>query len=359
MAVATTARGNNNQPHRVLLVSVPRTASNLLLRILNIPNQPNILTSPKAGYFFYDAFMTAGRNGRIDKPVDQWTADAKSATKASIQKCFNELEEYSTRARAENKIMFAKEHAFWFLNPCVFTSNMDGAEKPDPELLKEFHVSMPERYGSSQTFSANNKTVMPDEYLRTWQLAFIIRHPALAWPSMYRAMQKLSKAGFIDDDDIKGFSITNLSMEWTRKLFDWCLEQPDESVAPLVIDANDVIHNPGAVVKFCEKAGLDTASMQFEWNGSEKKSENWADENTNTGNPEELALHTNAASIMFSTLEESTGVVKDKAPVSVDVDAEVAKWRVEFGEEVAELLEKATRDSMPDYEYLMANRVTV
>lgn len=355
MAVTTNTPENNDQPHRVLIVSVPRTASNLLLKILNIPKQPNVLTNPKGGYFFYDAFMTASENGRIGKPLEQWTVDEKSETKGAIQRCFNELEDYSSRARADNKIMFAKEHAFWFLNPRFFTGNINSAE--EQENAKEFNVSTPERYGPSQTFSANNKTVMPDEYLRTWQLAFIIRHPALAWPSMYRAMQKMSKAGVIEDDDVKGVSVKNMSMEWTRKLFDWCLEQPDESVAPLVIDANDVIHNRGAVIRFCEKVGLDTASMQFEWTGSAKKSE--TTESTNVGEPGELAFRKNTVSIMLSTLQESTGVVKDKAPVSVDIDEEVAKWRVEFGDEIAELLEKATRDSMPDYEYLKANRVTV
>ncbi|EKV13445.1 hypothetical protein PDIG_38270 [Penicillium digitatum PHI26] len=358
MAIATEVPENNGKPHRVLLVSIPRTASNLFLKILNIHNQPNVLTSQKGGDFFYDAFMTVSRDGRVDKPLDEWTTDARSETKAIIQRCFNNLEDYSTRARSENKIMFAKEHAFWFLNPGFFTSPSSSAPMPSPEQLEEFRVSMPDQYGPSQTFSANNKTVLPDEYLRTWQIAFIIRHPALAYPSMYRAMQKLSQSGFIDDDDIKGMSFTNMSLEWTRKLFDWCLEQPDEPVTPLVVDANDIIHHPGAVVKFCEKTGLNTASMQFEWNSSEK-SVNETPESADYGEPAELTLHRNASSIMFSTLAESTGVVKDKAPLSVDVDAEVAKWRVEFGDEVAELLEKATRDSMSDYEYLKANRVTV
>lgn len=358
MTITTIAPKNNDQPHRVLLVSIPRTASNLLLKILNIQNQPNVLTSQKSGYFFYDAFMKSRMVGGSHKPLDQWTTDEKREIKAAIQQCFNNLEDYSTRADAEKKIMFAKEHAFWFVNPGFFTSGVDGAPTPGPEQLKEFHASIPKRYGSSQTFSANNKTFMSDEYLRTWQLAFIIRHPALVYPSLYRAMQKMSKVGIIDEDGIKGVSVTNMTMEWTRKLFDWCLEQPDESVTPLVIDANDVIHNPGAVVKFCEKAGMDTASMQFEWNDSKKISENWMT-GVNTATPGEVDRAKIAAGIMLSTLEESTGVVKNKAPVSVDIDAEVAKWRVEFGDEIAELLEKSTRDSMPNYEYLKANRVTV
>jgi hypothetical protein len=347
----------NNDPNRLLLISVPRTASNLLLKVLNIRNQPNVITSPKGGYFFYDAFMTAGKDGRLNKPLSEWTTTEKTQVRDAFQLGLGDLEEYSTKARGENKIMFAKEHAFWFLNPGFF-SNMNHGVADDQDL-KTFQVSMPESYGSSHTFSANNKTVLPDEYLRTWQLAFVIRHPALAWPSMYRAMQKMSKAGYLDDDGVKGVSITNMSMQWTRKLFDWCLEQPDAPVTPLVIDANDVIHNPGAVIKFCERAGLDTGSMQFEWSSNEKKSDTWTHDLANIGNAEESARQRTAASIMLSTLEDSTGIVKDKAPKSIDIDAEVAKWRVEFGDEIAELLEKATHDAMPDYEYLKANRVTV
>jgi hypothetical protein len=45
--------------------------------------------------------------------------------------------------------------------------------------------------------------------------------------------------------------------------------------------------------------------------------------------------------------------------VSIDIDAEAAKWKVEFGEEIAQMIEKAVRDSMPDYEYLKARRITV
>lgn len=351
---ATLNTKNNHEPsRRILLVSVPRTASNLLLKILNIPNQPGILTNPRAGYFFHGAFEAAAKNGRLEKPLSQWTAEEKSETKAAFQDGLDELEAYTTRARAENKTMFAKEHAFWFLNPGAFTGCLNNTDSTDD--LSEFHVSVPEYYGSTQTFSTNNNTVFSDEYLRTWRLAFIIRHPALAWPSMYRAMQKMSKAGFVDDDGVKGISIANMTLEWTRKLYDWCSAQPDESVTPLVIDANDVILNPGAVAKFCEMAGLDAASMQFEWSGATKC--DGISDCAKSGDAHEEKRRQGHA-IFLSTLNDSTGVVKDKAQV-VDIDTEVAKWRVEFGDEIAGMIEKATRDSMSDYEYLKEHSITV
>ena len=357
--MAITRPEQNDQPNRLLLISVPRTASNLLLKILNIPNQPNVLTSPKGGYFFFDAFMAAGKEGRLNKPLSQWTDNDKTEVQNAFQISLDNLEAYSARARAENKIIFAKEHAFWVTNPGVFTSMRDGSNKADD--MKSFHVTTPDSYGAP-TFSAHNDTILPDQYLRTWKLAFIIRHPALAWPSLYRAMQKISQAGYMDEDGIKGMGMANMSMSWTRQLFDWAMEQPDVPSQPLVIDANDVIHNPAVVVRFCELAGLDTGSMQFEWGGNgvvEKKSETWSADRASVGDAAEIKRQRSAAAIMLSTLEGSTGIVKDKAPAGVDVDVEVAKWKVEFGDEVAAVLEKATRDAMDDYEYLKERRITV
>jgi hypothetical protein len=307
-----------------------------------------------------DAFMASGKEGRLEKPLSQWTESDKTEVKNAFQSSVDELEAYSARARAENKIMFAKEHAFWITNPGVFTSMRSGSSNVEDN--KSFHINMPENYGAP-TFSPHNDTILPDQYLRTWKLAFIIRHPALAWPSLYRAMLKISQAGYMDEDGIKGMSLSNMSFKWTRRLFDWAMEQPDVPTQPLVIDANDVVHNPAAVVRFCELAGLDTASMQFEWGGNgavEKKSDLWTvDRNGTAGDAAELERQKNAAAIMLSTIEGSTGILKDKAPSDVDVDAEIRKWKVEFGEEAAALLEKATRDAMDDYEYLKERRIKV
>lgn len=165
-------------------------------------------------------------------------------------------------------------------------------------------------------------------------------------------MVKISKLGFLDDDGVKGASLSNMTLTWTRKLFDWCLEQPDEPTVPLVIDAHDVIHNPDSVLRFCEAAGLDTDAIQFEWGGENdrKKSDTWVPSDP-TG------MHQQTAHIMLSTLEASKGIVKDKAPAIVDIEAEAEKWRSEFGNEVAGLIEKAVWDAMPDYEHLRERRV--
>lgn len=344
--------GDNQK--RVLLVSVPRTASNLLLKILNISGQPNVHTSPSEGYFLYKAYMAAIANNRLMTPLGEWAAEDKAEVRNAFQASIDRLEDFTATAREKKNIMFTKEHAFWLVNPGFFCN---GAHGTSEEYLKTFQVTMPESYGASQTFSSKNKTVLSDEYLRTWKPAFIIRHPALAWPSMYRAMIKMRDSGIIEDEDVKGASITNMSFHWTRELFEWYLEQADASVAPLVIDAHQVIHDRAAVAKFSELAGLDPASLRFEWDSNTNKSDNWAPTG-NGENAEVVAKQRKSASIMASTLEGSSGIEKAKAPESVDIDVEVGKWKVEFGEEAAQTLEKATRDAMPDYEYLKSKRVT-
>lgn len=345
-------------PRRLLLVSVPRTASNLLLKILNIHKQPNFLTSPKGGYFYFPAFTSAALGDQLTKSAEQWTVEEKQALNGSFQSCFDDLEEYSARAQGENKTMFTKEHAFWLFSPASFQKMITGRD--DAEFAKAFRVQIPEEYGTTQTYSPSNETVLSDEYLRSWQLAFIIRHPALAWPSMYRAMTKIAAEGFMDEDGVKGTSLTNMSFRWTRMLYDWCMEQPDVPTPPPVIDAHDLIHSPEVVLKVCEQTGLDKSVLQFEWSDkdAEKKSNHWMSASRDAS-ADEQDMHRRAASIMLSSLEGSTGVLKDKAPTNIDIKAEVEKWKGEFGEEVAQLIEKAVWDAMPDYEYLKARRVTV
>ncbi|KAK4168225.1 hypothetical protein QBC43DRAFT_309902 [Cladorrhinum sp. PSN259] len=376
---------------RLFLVSVPRTASNLLVRVLNIKNQPNVLTNPSSGYFFKEAYLTAASKGyhNVSESPDQSATDhpsdssqLKSEIRDTYQRCLDTLEAASAQASRENKVVFTKEHAFWFVNPATMKGD-DSSEDNDGSRAREqdcFRLDFPQEiYGQAQTFSENNKTLFPDEYLSTWQFAFIIRHPALAWPSMYRAMQGMAKIGMLDEDGIKGSMVTNMTWRWSRKLFEWCDEkQASMGVAPpLILDAYDVIHNPDVVLNFCEKTGLDKSVVQFEWGNDAglsnykpepraqplpQESQNGhgdGDVSNNSDEDEAREKELAAVNLMTSTLRASKGVIKDKTPAVVDIDAEIEKWKEEFGPEGAALIEKTVRDTMPDYEYLRERSLKV
>jgi hypothetical protein len=325
------------------------------VKILNVHKQPNLLTNQKGGYFFFPAFVQAAQDGHLAKAPADWSNEDVEVVREGIQSCTDTLEQWSAKARDENKVLFAKEHAFWVVNPASFQEAITGNDAT--EFSKKFRINT-DAYGPEQSYSSSNKTTLSDQYLRSWQMAFIIRHPALAWPSMYRAMVKIAAEGFMDEDGIKGSTKTNMSLRWSRMLYDWCLEQPDVPIAPPVIDAHDLIHNPEVVLQLCEQTGLDKSVVQFEWDSDDtKKSNKWAPTDPNAS-PDEDHLHNRAAAIMLSSIEASKGIIKDKAPASIDIAAEAAKWKIEFGDEVAQVIEKAVWDSMPDYEYLRSKRIT-
>lgn len=352
MTMTTTTTTTDNK--RLLLVSVPRTASNFLVKILNIHHQPKVRTNAKAGYFFYDAYMASSVRGHSqpsspNPETPNTSTGYKTTIRTAFQECLSTIEQQSKKAQEDGKMFFTKEHAFWFVNPAVIRTDVDDA------ALDAFRLDIPGEYGPSKTFTEGNNTVLPDEYLRTWQIAFVIRHPALAWPSMYRAMQKIAKLGFLDDDGVKGASFENMTLKWTRMLFDWCYRQPDEMKLPVIIDAHDVIHHPAAVLQFCEKTGLDPAFVQMEWEDSAPgatSSSGFSEKDPAAIADSSDKMNKEAAKVMLSTLNASKGVVKDKAPMTVDIPAEAEKWRAEFGDDVGALIEKAVWDAMPDYEYL-------
>ncbi|OJJ99121.1 hypothetical protein ASPACDRAFT_52597 [Aspergillus aculeatus ATCC 16872] len=354
---------------RLLLVSVPRTASNLLLKVLNIHSQPALHTNNKGGYFFFDAFTAAAQSSVLTTPPATWAPATVAQVRSVFQSCFDALETFSAEAATNGKRAFAKEHAFWFANPVSFhpTDPEDSASSASDDADRKeadenlFRLPLPSTYGptTTATFSSGNETIFPDEYLRTWRLAFIIRHPALAFPSFYRAMRKVGETGYLVDDEetLRGTLATNMSLRWTRGLVEWCLRQkPGEEV--LLLDAHDLIHEPAAVRRFCRLAGLDEGVVKWEWGVGEPHQRRGKKEEEEQGVlTQEQRDYYAAARIMLSTLEGSSGVMKEKTPAAVDVRAEVKKWRAEFGEEVAAMLERAVEEAMPDYEFLRGRRV--
>lgn len=367
-------------PRRILLVSSPRTASNLLLRILNLKDQPHALTNEIGGYFFFPAFTTSAKDGRLAKTRDQWTDEDRKDVQSAYQVCVDQLEDWSARAAKEDKILFAKEHAFWIFDPtsihklgataCGAGEAANGNKQHEPL----FRLQFPSSYGACDTWSDPNETALPDEYLRTWRMAFIIRHPALMCASFYRAMKKMIRLGILKEDELPALFATNMSFQWPRMLYDWSVAQGIAGLKPLILDANDVIHNPEVVVKFSEQIGLDSSKLVFEWEANKPKNENGSQQNGAHENDTQRAegpkdnasssfdrlqdfKNEDAKQIMLGSLTASSGVLKEKAPETVDIAAEATKWKEEFGEEGACMVEKAVRAAMADYEYLKERRV--
>ncbi|KAL2115897.1 hypothetical protein VTJ04DRAFT_10152 [Mycothermus thermophilus] len=334
------------QPRRILLLSLPRTASNLLVRVLNIPSQPGLLTNPAGGYFFLKPAVLPLQ--RFRKPAHAWTSEERAILRSCYQEALDEMEAMSSRAaEAEGgeRALFAKEHVNFFVDPDVSDPGPDGVGEKG-----SFRLPLPEKYrvgeNAEGTWGSWNKTIFPDEYWATWRMVFVIRHPALTFPSMYRTVVgELVSRGILEEGVAKLDVLKNMTYKWTRIMFDFAVSKAREDEAfpePVIIDAQEIVNDPGAVRKYCVAAGLDPDVVRFEWEAEDVKGKKFDDR----------AGDAQTHRIFLGTLLESKGLIKAKAPPKVDVEVEKVKWRDEFGEEVAMMLEGRVREAMEDYEYL-------
>lgn len=209
-------------PRRFYLITHPRTASNLLVRILALNDQPAVQkhkANAGGGYFFLPATHLEGNLGLRGKNLDYWTEDEKNQMREKVQECFNNMEEYVATAQANDKIAFIKEHSLLLIEPTAKTRVLSG--KANCQDLP-WTVQVPGKYGSKLTRSPLNQTLFPDEVLGTWLPTFLVRHPALVLPSQYRAMRDIK----VIDTNVKDNSPLEiaLSFRWIRSLYDWWSE---------------------------------------------------------------------------------------------------------------------------------------
>ncbi|KAK2734496.1 hypothetical protein FQN57_001660 [Myotisia sp. PD_48] len=342
---------------RIYLITHPRTASNLLVQVLGLEDQPKVTARPHAGYYFLDTLYYLGSKGLRGKHIDQWTEEEKTQTRAVYQKGYNEMEKYLDEAKAEGRIAVVKEHANLLIEPSHQTKFFFNVDKVNEAPLT---LDVSNQVGTDVSRTPLNETVFPDEFLLSWKPVFLIRHPALVFPSYYRCMDDIDHMMKKDADgkrtgsleDVKPDLKIGMSFHCTRALYDWYSQKlskagtsssVDTNTWPLVIDADDVIGEPEAVLKLADIMGLDREKLKFKWDpiSTEEKQKRYNDMEKR----------------MLSTLNESTGIMKDKIASNIDIEAESVKWKKEFGEIDGQKMYNWVKEAMPDYEYLKARKI--
>ncbi|GAB1198659.1 hypothetical protein APSETT444_007987 [Aspergillus pseudonomiae] len=310
--------------------------------MLSLEQQENAISNEKGGYFFWDSFIKGRTTNSTYTPIEDWTTQQTEEMQQVFQDDFNRWESTSRLAESQGKLFFAKEHIQWFADPAAISDHLSHSESHTPSPV---NIKIPTSYGTPHEFSPNNLTIFPDHYLETWRLTFLIRHPALAFPSFYRAMRELEKEEFAQPHEMRPLMELNATLRWTRLLYDWCCQHQGEANIgcardtryPLVLDAQDIIHHPDILAR-------------SEWNVPNQKVENGTTKKTSHRSPEK---------VMKSTLENSSHVLKNRTPIIVDIGVERKGWDQEFGIDFGEQMEKWVREAMPDYNYLRARRLRV
>ncbi|KAJ4247464.1 hypothetical protein NW762_013139 [Fusarium torreyae] len=323
----TTTATSATTSTRHLLVTSPRTASNLLVRILNLEGQ-GVRPIKSNGYFFIPSM---GKRYELQsKPMLEWTPEERKDIDEIEQQCFNNMMSYINEAEKEDQLVLFKEHAL-LLNHPFFESEFahgKGTTIGEATVL------------GSGTRSDLNKTVLSDELLRTFKPTFLIRHPALSLASMFRA----ARSEALGRPDKEPSSVER-SAFWIRSLFDFYQAQGGNGGEhPLVLDADDMMISPELMLKYARVAGLNPDKLRFSW---EKASE------------EALSTMNARSRMMLSSLNDSDKVDLSKVAGDIDISEEAVKWRKEFGDENGDKLESWVREAMPDYEYMRSKRLTI
>ncbi|PLB34773.1 uncharacterized protein BDW47DRAFT_120123 [Aspergillus candidus] len=328
---------------RIFLFAQPRTTSYLLTQMLGLKGQPRVHWEPSCVSVFAPI---AGLLIELeDKPVEQWTADEKSRVRAGFQQAFDALDRYLRDGETRDKIVFAKDHCNLMWNPAAGDGKRSTAPG-DPY----FTVGPPDEVVDEAT-TVKNPTILPDGYLGSWIPVFLIRHPALVFPSFCRGALEAAAQSTLCHDRMKiGKHLREqLSFSYTRCLYDWYTNYFREMgekdgaspTSPVLLDSSDLINEPRLVFALAEKLGLDQSKVQFTWDSG---GYSYADESKN---------------IFRRTLNSSTGVIKNKAVVDPNMVVLEQKWKEEFGDELKDVISNCVRAAMPDYEYLRDKRLRI
>ncbi|KAK3191507.1 hypothetical protein K4F52_002322 [Lecanicillium sp. MT-2017a] len=300
----------------VFLFSHPRTASNLLCRLLS--DQPGWAQS---SYHFADAF-TFARKSFNWAPYEDITSEQRQEFENLLQKGLSKLEQ--ARASAAEESMWSEPSASTaMLRQTLSSQRSNGARQCNP-------------------------TFFPDDLLTSWLPVFIIRHPALVFESWYRAEIRVRPTDISD----KSFAYFT-TFRYSRELYDWFLSDEAASAnqedsfpttrqsEPIVIDADDVIENR-SLEKLCELCNMDPSLIKFKWEV--------------TSPPDDPNLCPVYKSYL-SGLWMSTSVDPSKSSQGIDMAVKQRQWSEEFGSEVADALTQLVERALPDYNYLTSKKI--
>jgi hypothetical protein len=151
-------------PKRMFLLTTPRTASNLLTKILNLDEQPNILSHSNRELFFAPTMKWRLGPAQLGaKPISEWTDEQKEGLKGTFQACADGLVKVLRDAEEKGKDVYLKEHVNFMLDPVG-----ESRWAYNDEYASELPWTVSVDGLSNESHSEGNVTVLGDEFMKSW-----------------------------------------------------------------------------------------------------------------------------------------------------------------------------------------------
>lgn len=346
----TTAQSYSSQLGHHMVFTIPRTASHLLLKVLNLPEQHSVFrhSNNLDGYIFLPAAAPRFTRSLPGKPIQEWTEEEKTALKDAMQSSFDEWLSLIEEGEKQGKSTFVKEHLNWMVSP-VAEGRLYGHQKSGSSSATQFRVHWKTQQ-TSDVGKEDNITCLPDAFLlQQIKPTFLIRHPALTFPSALRtAIDNEGILSVLDEEKIQQWECNYL---WSLSLYTFYTKSAAKFNRqsfvggveyPIVLDAQD-LGDEALVRKYAKAVGLEEDKVRFTWKAAEEK---------------EIASLGKIEKRMKSTILASSGIEKGKLHAA-ELETESLKegWKREFGEVLSERLVRLVNGSIEAYEALKSVRL--
>ena len=120
----------------------------------------------------------------------------------------------------------------------------------------------------SKDMPQNVEHLWSDEFLDHFKHSFLIRNPAKVLSSLQRSYEKA--------EDHEGFTAKEIGFAEQRRLFDILADKHGK--APVVIDSDDLLNDPPALVeRYCNAIGIPFMAQALSWKPGERSEVLWYD----------------------------------------------------------------------------------
>ncbi|KAF3035332.1 hypothetical protein E8E12_006028 [Didymella heteroderae] len=322
------------RPQHNILVSIPRTASNLVTHLLALPTQPSVLAHPRNGYFYLPALSARYKHATFTRPLAAWSASERESLQGALSQSASAWQTWVADADKTGKATYVKEHVNWMLAPGIESAVLDARSANAAAARGPAH---------SRTAEApRNPTAVPDAFWPRVRTTLLIRHPALTFPSTLRAALANEGLDTVVGRESERVMRWECTYEWHVSLYRFliALALPDGQ-EPLIVDASQ-LQDPGFVRGYAKEVSLDAGLVRTSWNPASPE--------------EQRRLHA-VERRMKDTLLASNGVLVSKlSSHGIDIEAEKGRWAVEFGLQLTQRLEVLVDRAMEDYQWLYERR---
>ena len=277
-----------------------------------------------------------------------------------LQTSVNAWGAWLKEAERKGKGTYVKEHINWTLLPSIESSLLHSSPPAGPSKDLVLSSSSPP---SPSIVSALNPTAVPHAFWERLRVTFLIRHPALTFPSALRTSIDNEGLDIVLSSESEMVQKWECTYRWHVLLYRFLLTFPHPAYSdshshlneneqhskgatmgrePLIVDASQ-LQDVEFVRRYASLVGLDPAKVKANWDATSKE--------------EQEKLH-QIERRMKDTLLDSTGIQASKLEsAGINIATEKKKWESEFGDVLAGRLEKLVRESMGEYVWLYERRL--